>query len=124
MTNPFKELDELEDSIKAPASIKNKVMGSYGFIVNIAKVVEFIVGSLTNVCTGMLNLLDEKPPSAAPTNQNQIMGFSSYSTENEEESPSWDENDDFGFEGEDEDDENDHKDEDTGNQDTDDKDFD
>lgn len=84
MTNPFKELDELEDSIKAPPSIKNKVMGSYGFIVNIAKVVEFIVGSLTNVCTGMLNLLDEKPPSTTP-NQNQVMGFSSYVEEREDE---------------------------------------
>ena len=105
MTNPFKELDELEDSIKAPASIKNKVMGSYGFIVNIAKVVEFIVGSLTNVCTGMLNLLDEKPPTAA---SNQIMGFSSY-VEGE---------DDFGKE------EDDNKDEDPENQDTDEEDFD
>lgn len=111
MTNPFKELDDLEEPIKAPASIKNKVMGSYGFIVNIAKVVEFIVGSLTNVCTGMLNLLDEKPPSAAP-NQNQVMGFSSLIQEEEDESPSWDDDfgDDFGLN-------------DTGSQDTDDKDL-
>ncbi len=111
MTNPFKELDDLEESIKAPTSIKNKVMGSYGFIVNIAKVVEFIVGSLTNVCTGMLNLLDEKPPSAA-SKQNQIMGFSSYKEDEDEEPPSWDDDfgDDFGLN-------------DTGNQNTDDKDF-
>ncbi|MEZ4888081.1 MAG: hypothetical protein R3E32_25360 [Chitinophagales bacterium] len=81
MSNPFKELDELEESIKAPASIKNKVMGSYGFITNIARIVEFIFGSLTNVLTGMLGLFDH----VTPTNpQQQIMGLSSYLEENED----------------------------------------
>jgi len=110
MTNPFKELDELEDSIKAPASIKNKVLGSYGFIVNIAKVVEFIVGSLTNVCTGMLNLLDEKPPNAV-SDQNQVMGFSSYKGEGGDEPFSSTEEEDFGKD-EDIDEEEDSEDED------------
>ncbi len=76
MKNPFKELDKLEESIKAPPSIKRKVMGSYGFITNIAKVVEFIFGSLTNVCSGMLHLFDETPPAKPPPPS--IMGFGSF----------------------------------------------
>lgn len=78
MANPFKELDELEESeepIKAPPFVKQKVMGSYGFIVNIAKVVEFIFGSFTNVFTGMVRLFDETPPSNP---QNKIMGLGSF----------------------------------------------
>ncbi len=78
MANPFKELDNLEESegMKAPPSIKHKVLGSYGFIVGIGKVVEFVFGSFTNVLTGMLSLLD--PPTPPPNPQNEIMAFGSF----------------------------------------------
>lgn len=63
MSNPFKELDELEEDIKAPSSVKQEVMGSYGLITGFARVVEFIVTSLTDVCKSMLRLFDEPKPS-------------------------------------------------------------
>lgn len=85
MKNPFKELDKLEESIKAPPSIKRKVMGSYGFITNIAKVVEFIFGSLTNVCSGMLQMFDETPPPKSPPPS--IMGLGSFRGDIEDEFP-------------------------------------
>ena len=86
MSNPFKDLDSLEEEegIKAPSSIKSKVLGSYGFMLSIGKVVEFIFGSFSNVLTGMVHLFENAPPST-PNIQHEIRTFGAFSNVNEKE---------------------------------------